>query len=425
MKRKFYLSIIVLLLVFTLYLSGCSSSEPQFPSSGEVKSLLDETSQVKSLEVKSINLLIDGSESMRGFVSDRSSVYRNVLQKLYLNLRAEAPIKVYKFGERVVEFASRDFQRSIQDIYFYNEPSTYLDNVISNFINPTLTSTLTIIVTDGIQSRRREGYNLSGMIDCLASKINSGWYIELLGFRSNFDGKVYSELNQGLSFRYKGSRPFYMFIFSPNLEKINLIKDILKVENIPFNSLGINSSFGDYNIEFLEEQSSFSLYEKKDNVIFLEYSKGKLRELEKEDFLKFSYVLNFSFRENTMFKPPLEFDVVIKGKKLGDKRSLEENYLPVQKEYKSQGRTSYLFNYVVKKPKDPGYYNYKIEYFPRFTSLTAPSWIVNWSTDDDTKFENCSKTLYLSELFNLLARRIICKQKLAEVYISFYFGGGR
>lgn len=423
MKRLVFLNFIVLL-TFIIFFSGCVRFEPQFPSVDEIRSLFDGVLQPQKVEVKTINLFIDGSESMGGFILGSSNTYKKVLQRMYLNLRPEAPVKVYKFGERIAEFENRDFQRSIQDRYFYNEPSTYLDSVISRFISPTLTSSLAIIITDGIQSRRIEGYNLSALIDCLAKRVEGGWYIELIGFKSDFDGIVYSELDQTIRFRYRGKRPFYLFIFSPNLEKINLIKDIFRREGISFNSFRINSPFGSYTTKYINDHSIFSLWEQKGNVIYLEYSPKNPKDRE-NDVINLKHKLDFNFRVDNVFRFPLEFEVNVKGKKSGDKNLLEESYLPVLYGYKSQGKVSYVFTYNLKKPKSSGYYNYKIEYFPKFTSLLAPAWVKEWSTDDDTKYENCNKTLYLYELFNLLARTIICKQKLAEVYISIYFGGER
>ncbi len=99
-----------------------------------------------------------------------------------------------------------------------------------------------ILVTDGVQStsRQREGANCVTGSDqlCVRRKIfdlmNKGWGAYVIGMRSEFSGKVYSEVS-GAAVPYASKkrdpetfRPFYLYLFSPDRAALDKMVGTLK-----------------------------------------------------------------------------------------------------------------------------------------------------------------------------------------------------
>lgn len=99
-----------------------------------------------------------------------------------------------------------------------------------------------ILVTDGVQStsRQREGLNCVTGSDqlCVRRKIfdlmNKGWGAYVIGMRSEFSGKVYSEVSRAaIPYASKkrdpeSFRPFYLYLFSPDRAALDKMVGTLK-----------------------------------------------------------------------------------------------------------------------------------------------------------------------------------------------------
>lgn len=99
-----------------------------------------------------------------------------------------------------------------------------------------------ILITDGVQSTRGQNTKLACLkgsdATCVREKIinliKQGWGGYVIGLRSQFHGKVYSETGGG-SFVYetpegnwKRYRPFYLYIFSPDPAALDEFVDVLR-----------------------------------------------------------------------------------------------------------------------------------------------------------------------------------------------------
>jgi hypothetical protein len=99
-----------------------------------------------------------------------------------------------------------------------------------------------ILITDGVQSTRGQNAKLSCLqgsdATCVRDKIikliKQGWGGYVIGLRSQFHGKIYSETGGG-SFPYdtpegswKRYRPFYLYIFSPDPVALDEFVDVLR-----------------------------------------------------------------------------------------------------------------------------------------------------------------------------------------------------
>lgn len=99
-----------------------------------------------------------------------------------------------------------------------------------------------ILITDGVQSTRGQNTKLACLkgsdATCVREKIinliKNGWGGYVIGLRSQFHGKVYSETGGG-SFVYdtpegnwKRYRPFYLYVFSPDPVALDEFVDVLR-----------------------------------------------------------------------------------------------------------------------------------------------------------------------------------------------------
>jgi hypothetical protein len=100
-----------------------------------------------------------------------------------------------------------------------------------------------ILITDGVQSTNNERTDISctkgSDYFCVKNSISmllrNNWGGAVLGIRSEFKGKVYSEVKRGDIFQYESTRgkmesyrPFYLYIFSPDRHALNEFVRVIK-----------------------------------------------------------------------------------------------------------------------------------------------------------------------------------------------------
>ena len=204
-------------------------------------------------------IYIDESASMAGYVSsDGQSMYGRTLQALrdvasttepfvgVLTRRVDATV-------RQPNSDMNEIARAAVDAKMYNGADTDLAGTISSFANPVGASAgerhparFHVLVTDGVQSTTgSHGGNCETGSDevCIREKIlnllRAGWGGCALGIRSQFHGKVYSEINRARGGKYglrydtidndpATFRPFYLYLFSPDEDQLDKMVTALK-----------------------------------------------------------------------------------------------------------------------------------------------------------------------------------------------------
>ena len=196
---------------------------------------------------------LDSSSSMAGYILPRSqtnSVFSRTLQELRnfsTILKPPVSVSVRRVDASVGEALNDTYltEASINRAAF-NGGETNLAGAIETF-NGRQANTQTlqkvsesssdtppparfhVLVTDGVQStrQRRDASCTTGSDQfCVRKKIlellDKNWGAYIIGIRSEFDGKIHSEINHS-SFAYKTQeknsstyRPFYLYIFSPD-----------------------------------------------------------------------------------------------------------------------------------------------------------------------------------------------------------------
>jgi hypothetical protein len=191
-----------------------------------------------------INLYVDGTPSMRGYVSQPESRYAQTLKTL-LSVLQDDPIafdastrnqsrevQYFRLGKdattgKAEQKISRDEFRSAGLPEFYGGaqfPNLAVSQIDAAIQPPDEGNELTVIVTDLYQEKEDAGKIANAMQTYLKQTQNGG-AVGVLGIRSEFNGTVYTEGQSGaLSFEHnsqgKPDRPFYVLLIG-NLEDVH------------------------------------------------------------------------------------------------------------------------------------------------------------------------------------------------------------
>lgn len=204
---------------------------------------------------------LDVSRSMQGFVSERrgteAASAQTVFSKALLELRnivnslSPQPRVVLRVVDDEVRPAADAFQLARYSINrdWYRGNETNLAGAFKAFQESpepgagAAPARFHILVTDGVQSSKRRRPDLSCLqgsdADCVKERINEllgkGWGGALLGLRSDFKGKVFSEIRPGQSVEYATDaehpdtfRPCYFYVFSPDQAALDQLVKALK-----------------------------------------------------------------------------------------------------------------------------------------------------------------------------------------------------
>jgi hypothetical protein len=213
---------------------------------------------------------LDTSKSMAGYISsdpERPSIFSRTLQEVRnVSTILSPPLNVY------VRRVSTEVSGSLNETYLseasvkqkiFDGSETNLSGAIDSFSLPVEAATTQssavstvpmetvkdevpqpparfhILITDGVQSLKRSGDDScttgSDQI-CVRKKIlallSKGWGGYVIGIRSEFTGKLFSEVNHAVipytTQEPESFRPFYLYVFSPNHAALDQLQAALR-----------------------------------------------------------------------------------------------------------------------------------------------------------------------------------------------------
>lgn len=248
--------------VLVLSLSSCSSIDFEYDC---IISAANRDFSSNSENLETIELVVDATESMSGYIAESTSNYRKTLPLLEQTASDLGPreIKYFRYGTaRFGIQASPTFSRAISRPSFYDREADltecemfYLDsselyaafhrNVISTNqnnessrdcqtsanIEPSIDrNVLTVITTDLNQPQ----YKISKSIGYLNSYIEEGLSVGVLGVKSQFEGTL-SDLNESsttftVSTQGEQSFPFYILMIGTYDHVINYFSALQKID---------------------------------------------------------------------------------------------------------------------------------------------------------------------------------------------------
>lgn len=310
-----------------------------------------------------------------------------------------------------------------------------------------------ILVTDGVQSttQQRSGSNCTTGSDqiCVRKKIlellKDGWGAYIIGMRSEFRGKIFSEVSYApVPYESKkrdpeSYRPFYLYIFSPDRDALDKMVEVLKERLRPLVAR-------EDSLRVLALTSIYASGAAPGNLLIPEGSTDTLEATvdEQDNLARFTLLVDVDtektgpqpFTINTEvpwsshardggtpqeLSELVHWELVSVQPKIGEARG-EGVRLP---EVKIVGQKVAPDGKIVLEATaqwtpstgDPTWRVYRLEGRLNLDKQTPP-WIERWSTNLDTTADTANRTLYLeSALLGLWRNDVLKDQVIAELYI--------
>ena len=262
-------------LVLAATLSGCVSMAQGMtegtPTSDDYISLYckkdSKKEQAKLTDSLNIDVHIDGSGSMLGYINKDNSSYTQTLKLLDSTLglggkRSQTTVKYHRSGDRKnksKELTRSEFRKASK-AEFYNGTNSVFPAVSSDLASivnkPKKSGNLTVVVTDLDQN--------DGDVNLIANKIKAGYFnqkhedyaVGVWGIKSEFNGTVYSASDASKKFQYNTDgktnsqyRPFYVLFLGHYQDIADYFDKLQKEQN-----------FGDYATAYPTDRSKFLIF---------------------------------------------------------------------------------------------------------------------------------------------------------------------
>lgn len=410
-------------------------------------------------------IYLDTSGSMAGYVApDGQTIFGQTLQQLRIVAGTtfnDAPVRVLvRSVDSVVgpPLPEGELSTASQNQGFYRGGETNLAGAISLLgrglsDQSTAPARFSILVTDGVQSTnaRNDSHGCAAGSDqfCVNQKIrellDKGWGVCVLGVRSDFRGKIYSEVNRNQSIAYQTRdsepskfRPFYLYLFSPerkSLDKlVKAIKDRLRAivpKDDSLRQLNLTSAYaeGETIAELTIPQSSAG-----------ELKKGSQRSVEMAP-PRFTLIVNLETAKsgpkpfNISLKIPWSNQALDTAPSQELARIMRWEVIPVWPEMVNQSER-YVEVKIAKQVVEadgtstlllsagwpPGTAERQWRAYLLVGRLDLekanPSWIQQWSTNLDTSTNAANRTFEIEKaLLSLWKNPILEKQVICESYL--------
>jgi hypothetical protein len=311
-----------------------------------------------------------------------------------------------------------------------------------------------ILITDGVQSTTQQRLNVACVTGsdqvCVRKKIlellNKGWGATVIGMRSEFDGKVFSEVGRTVtSYQSRGGdpqsfRPFYIYLFSPDRAALGKLSEVLRERLRPL--VGQEESFRELSLtsNYAEGFARAEAAVEKEKRDVLELSRAReenptgltLRvdlDTEKTGPETFSLTVDIPWSGHARYtgtpqeKARLVNWSVVPVYQTGEATNQPEGWRYPElritgQQVDAEGRA--LLQVAAQWPRatgDPGWRVYRLEGRLNFEKQT-PAWVEQWSTNLDTTAEVANRTLNLeSVLLGLWRNDVLKNQPVAEAYL--------
>lgn len=406
---------------------------------------------------------LDVSGSMRGYVSpDGLTVFGRVLHELRqftTTFDSQLGVLSRRVGGTLGEKTESDLLlvTASRDPTFFKEGDTDLVGALTAMAASNRPARYQILVTDGVMSTRKQ--NLGGCAKgsdqvctrrAIVKLLEKGWGGCILGIRSQFKGNVYSEIkplrqeNPVIAYESHDNaptsyRPFYLFIFSPDVGSLDgfveelkeRIQPLMGSDNLRELALTLPYTGGGTSAEivipkesqdFLSRTSTFNDDPLAPPRLTLRVSKDAIDNNQQQ--FKLNVTMPWSKHALATGSPeelPKLVDWEVEQVYPLDSSKGGVRYpkvtLSTSGSYSPGVATLPLTVYWPRAIGEPEWIGLRI--VGRLAlDRAAPSWVHEWSTDDDSSTDVGNRTFDLeSAVLNLWRNDVLKKQLVATVYL--------
>ena len=377
------------LLFFTVnFLIGCSRETVVKPE--QFEQIFGKTNTVENIIPEEINIIIDRSASVQGFVSTPNNQFIRTIQDFIQNVPKNIPIKIFELDATIKPINSDllNALNQIVNVTFFNGSQTNISAILS-LPDVQNKNNLTLIFSDWIHSLKNDVIANQMIIFSrdLKEFIKNEGLFAIFGKEAPFNGTYYVECKPPSTLVFNNGlvRPFFCIALGSNKHRdflLNYIEPFYKEELV----LGVQenlstifnpiSDFEDWtdpldsnniaNIKLLESDSiSFSLKIKEDlpfDQKLAPFIEGCFVEFDNDTIVEKKYITDISIRLDSTNKL-----------RIGDEYFLTL-FVPRFEERKVLAKISFY--------------------------QEMPDWINTWSTDCDNTLQNAQKVYQLSRWIN-------------------------
>lgn len=422
--------------------NGCGHPPVQPPQAEDILPLFEAKEETPAAsggsQARSLDLYVDASGSMRGFVKRPESVFRNALSSLLDRASTSGyKLSVHGFADQVSKPLGNIGASSILTPAFYSGDETSFPELAKSILHRLDSGAVSIIVSDLVQSGRTGDQRaLASAFQELASRKAE---VLLLAFLSAFEGKYFVEgAKRGsvLSLSFDGSsaersRPFYILIVAPSRVELDrarrfLFPDVVAEEEFDATRPGVslekaeylppnNGSLRVWNTYRMPEALSMSSLTPRSVLSFLEIAppsgrKSPLR-------LGFTVKDENSSRLGTVrWASNVSFTVQRRILRAGQWKPLEDLDIDSEALFSRDGKAMTV-SYSFPRPEPFSWDAYRIRLMPGEGNLRLPLWAEDWSAADDSLPLWGNRTLKLNLFVEAMIRSIQEQVPLSEHYI--------
>lgn len=307
-----------------------------------------------------------------------------------------------------------------------------------------------ILVTDGVQStsQHRDDSCATGSDQfCVRKRIlellDKQWGAYVIGIRSEFDGKLYSEINRTvLSYKTQDNntgtyRPFYIYLFSPDRTALDGLVATLQTrlraianKDDAIRVLALTSRYADGTgkgqLSIPKESSSALTLQTAQEEVPARFTLKVSLDTERSEPKPFSIVAKIDWSSHLANSgTPSEMASLVKWdlkQVYPPESAAKKSRLPEVKivDYQPQADGTINLRLTARWPPangSPDWRGYRLEGRLKLDQQT-PEWIRQWSTELDVTPDTGNRTLFLeSALLGLWRNSQIEKQVLATMYL--------
>lgn len=419
-------------------LTGCDrlpqppTRDAVFAAFGIKKTTGSDVKVVSPTSLPPLNLYIDDSESMKGFVTDGGSTYEQVLRRILEKAAtARYALNTYKFSSKVTPLGEV-LSSHLVSPSFYSGAHTPLAALLNGIANDT--TQLSVVVSDLVQSEKEaDQVSLVKAFQKAAAKRPE---VLLMAFRSSFHGRYFIETPPNGWFdldprkdKSGQGRPFYLLVVAPSK------KAIRQLDQYVLSELGEDESFRATEATLVVNNVKFAPPEQASQAVWHQYSQqeeltglpdspysaviwwfyepkapqGKVSQLrlrftaQNLDCVRsvadFGYrVERITFRQGNFEKPTI----------ISDLQPTAE---------KEKGGSVFTVTYPFPRPSPHTWDAYRIRMKPGEGNPTGPDWVSKWSTNDDRSESNANRTLHIDLLVEAMVRAITENMVFSDQFI--------
>lgn len=423
MMSRLELAFVLLVL---LGANGCGLFKriPKPPTQGEIDRVLpsevcpppsvctDNSGTVYS----SVDIYIDDSGSMRGFVAREQTNYLRVLRATLLAAtEAHFEMNVFPLSSKLP--VSPEPLSKFGEASFYEKPDTPLTDLIRRIASQP--DHAAIVVSDLVQSEK--GKDTQGLIAVLKQLVEKRSEIRLLGFRSDFVGNYYPESHLGPNSKISvdvsqsvphAGRPFYLLVIAPNRGTLQ------KLSSYVLNRLYPVNSFDPTRAAFEIREISLTPGPSK-KPHWARYSRFLIRNEEKRMFESAYAVAQTDPQSQTidlpitalmsLYAPLRSLEATEVHGRMASWNQIPTEPIPVDipitGQWGADSKTAKLW-LKLRRPAPDSWDVYRVSMRPGQGNLDVPSWVKEWSTEDDSSIDAANKTYRLQSLVQTMENAI-------------------